>query len=278
MQVSSQTKSPSRSNEIYPGFFLSVKHVFAFFLAQGKRAKKTKVFYVISFLPVIIAFIIKFAQIIMDDRHMSGIYIFTNIIMAFYLQFLILILALFFGTSVCSEELEGKTLTYLTTRPLPKMAIILGKYAAYTLLTIAMTLIGVVICFIILNLNDLFDFALYKLLFKYMLVLTLGLICYTAFFTFIGTFLKKSILFGLIFSFGWENVIQYFPGSTQRFAIVHYLKSLLPTPSTGRFSFLLFRLEPTSPFVAVLMLLLITAIFLILAGAMFSFKEYILED
>jgi ABC-type transport system involved in multi-copper enzyme maturation permease subunit len=233
---------------------------------------------VISFLPVIIAFIIKFAQIITDERHMSGIYIFTNIIMAFYLQFLILILALFFGTSVCSEELEGKTLTYLTTRPLPKMAIILGKYAAYTVLTIAMTLIGVVVCFIILNLNDLFDFSLYKLLFKYMLVLSLGLICYTAFFTFIGTFLKKSILFGLIFSFGWENVIQYFPGSTQRFAIVHYLKSLLPTSSSGRFSFLLFRLEPTSPLVAVLMLLLITAIFLILAGLMFTYKEYILED
>jgi len=85
-------------------------------------------------------------------------------------------------------------------------------------------------------------------------------------------------MFGLIFSFGWENVIQYFPGSTQRFAIVHYLKSLLPTPSSGRFSFLLFRLEPTPPYLAVIMLFLITAVFLGLACFMFHYKEYILEE
>ena len=35
---------------------------------------------------------------------------------------------------------------------------------------------------------------------------------YTALFTFLGTFLKKSILIGLAFGFGWETVIQYFPG------------------------------------------------------------------
>jgi hypothetical protein len=97
-------------------------------------------------------------------------------------------------------------------------------------------------------------------------------------FTFIGTFLKKTILFGLLFSFGWENVIQYFPGSTQRFAIVHYLKSLLKVPTSGGFSFLLFRLEPTPPGIAVLMLLLISGIFLFLACLFFSQKEYILQD
>jgi len=108
----------------------SCRQVFSFFFLQGKRARKTKVFYLISFLPVIISLVIKFAQIFTEDSSIEGIYIFTNIIMSFYLHFLILILALFFGTSVCSEELEGKTLTYLSTRPIPKVSIILGKYAA----------------------------------------------------------------------------------------------------------------------------------------------------
>lgn len=259
-------------------FFRSCKDVFGFFFALGKRARKTKVFYLISFLPVVIAFVIKFYQIFSGQDRFEGIYIFTNIIMVFYLQFLILILALFFGTSVVSEELEGKTLTYLTTRPLPKSALILGKYAAYTLLAVLMTAGSVVIAFLVLNVKDLLDFSLYKLLFKDLAVLALGVMCYTAFFTFIGTFMKRSIMFGLIFSFGWESVIQYFPGSTQRFAIAHYLKSLLPTSTPGRFSFLLFRLEPTSPAMAVFMLLLLTAFFLALACLVFSFKEYILDE
>jgi len=261
-------------------FFLnSTRNIFIFFFSLVKRARKTKIFYLISFLPVLMSIIIKFTQIFYERSFIEGIYIFSNMIMVFYLQFLILILALFFGTSVCSEELEGKTLTYLTTRPVPKSSIILGKYAAYTSLALLMTVIGVVFSFLILNVNDLLDFSIYKILFRDVAVLCLGIICYTSFFTFIGTFLKKSIMFGLIFSFGWENVIQYFPGSTQRFAIVHYLKSLLPAASPGgRFSFLLFRLEPTAPAVAVGMLFLITAVFITLACFIFSVKEYIFED
>lgn len=256
----------------------SLWDVFYFFFPLGKKSKKSKVFYLISFLPVILAGIFKFSQIFTGHPRFEGIYIFSNMIMGFYLQFLILILALFYGTSVCSEELESKTLTYLTTRPVPKSAIILGKYVAYTALVVLMVVIGLVFSFLILNVNDLLNFSLYKILLRDMAVLLLGLICYTAFFTLIGTFLKRSIMFGLIFSFGWENVIQYFPGSTQRFAIAHYLKSLLPTQTSEGFAFLLFRLEPTPPGIAVVVLLLITAVFLALACLIFSWQEYILQD
>jgi len=259
-------------------FLTSVKNIYSVFLSMGRRAKKTKIFFLFSFLPVVIAFIIKFNQIFSGRGKIHGFYIFSNLIVVFYLQFLILILALFFGTSVASEETEGQTLTYLATRPIPKSAIVLGKYSAYTTLVILMMSVGVLLSFLILNVNNLGNFSLYRILLRDVIVLALGIICYTAFFTFIGTFLKKSILVGLVFSFGWESVIQYFPGSTQRFSIVHYLKSLLPVPRTGRFSFLMFRLEPSPDGLAIFMLFLITAIFLGLACFLFSQKEYILED
>ena len=259
-------------------FMSSLKDVFPFFFAMGKKSKKMKVFFLISILPVVIALIIKLNQFFSDRTPIRGIYIFDNMAVAIYLQFLILILALFYGTSVCSEEVEGKTLTYLTIRPVSKSALLIGKYAAYTSLIIIITSIGVILSFLVLNVNDLLDFSLYKILLRDVAVLSLGLMCYTAFFTFVGTIMKKSILFGLIFSFGWENVIQYFPGSTQRFAIIHYLKSLLPVPRTGRFSFLMFRLEPSSALFSIFMIFLITGVFLGLACLLFSWKEYIFED
>ncbi len=269
------SKGKGRSQSL---FFNSLGSLFSFFFFVGRRSRKTRVFYVISFLPVLMSLAIKFIHLSSGRSHIEGISVFSSMIMVFYLQFLILILALFFGTSVCSEEIEGKTITYLTTRPISKSAIILSKYMAYTFLVVLMTVVGLVLSFLILNVDYLDELALYKILLKYMGVLLIGLICYSALFTFIGTFLKKSILFGLIFSFGWENVIQYFPGSTQRLAIVHYLKSLLHVPTGGRFSFLLFRLEPTPPLVAVTTLFLLTVIFLGLACLIFSIKEYILED
>ena len=259
----------------------SFRSIFGFFFFAGRKARKTKVFFVIGFLPVLMALVIKLNQIFFGGRTIDSMGVFSNIIMAFYLQFLILILALFYGSSVCLEEIEGKTLTYLTTKPVSKSAIILGKYAAYVVFIVAMVAAGVVFSFLILNFEDLLDFSVWAVLAKDLGVLALGLICYTAFFAFLGTFFKRSILFGLIFAFGWENVVQYFPGATQRFTIVHYLKSLLPggTVTTGgRFAFLLFRLEPSSPLAAIVTLLIVTAVFLGLACLLFSQKEYLFEE
>lgn len=261
------------------GTIKSILRIFSFFFSFGKKTRRTKVFYFLSLFPVLLALIIRTSQLVSGEPSMSGVQIFSEMIMTFYLQFFILILTLFLGTSVCSEEVENKTLTYLTTRPVPKSAIIIGKYAAYSLLAISMILVGLVAAFIILNFEKLLDSSLFVLLIKDMGVLILAIICYMALFTFIGTFLKRAILLGLVFSFGWENVIQYFPGSTQKLAIVHYLKSLLPSQySGGKFSILLFQLEPTSSATAIFVLLLLTGIFLVSACYVFSRKEYILED
>jgi ABC-type transport system involved in multi-copper enzyme maturation permease subunit len=257
----------------------SIGRIFSLFYRYGRKTKRTKVFYGISVFPVLLALLIKVTQFFSVGPSSSGMQIFSNMIMTFYLQFLILILTLFFGTSVCSDEVESKTLTYLSTRPIPKPAVILGKYAAYCVLAVIMTAVGVVLSFVFLNLDKLLDFSLYPVLLKDIGVLTLGIICYMSFFTLIGTFMKRSIIFGLVFSFGWENVIQYFPGSTQKFAIVHYLKSLLPPQFSGKgFAVLLFQLEPTPAGTSVAVLIILTGIFLGLACFVFTQKEYILED
>jgi ABC-2 type transport system permease protein len=262
------------------GWRLTLKatgRVFSVFLALGRKSRRSKIFFSLSFLPVAVALVIKFNQLFSSHEHLEEGFAFTNIIMLFYLQLIILIVALFYGTSVCSEDVEGKTLAYLITRPVPKAAIVLGKYGAYTLLNIGMVALGLIFSFIALHFDKLGDVSL-GLLLRFFSVLTLGLIAYTAFFTFLGGLLRRAIFFGLLFSFGWENVIQYFPGSTQRFAIVHYLKSFLPAYPGGRFSFLTFRLEATPPGTALLILALITAGFLALACLVFSNKEYNIED
>jgi ABC-type transport system involved in multi-copper enzyme maturation permease subunit len=262
----------------FRSFWRSVGRVFAVFFPQGRKARRTRFFFLFSFLPVVASMVIKFNQIFSGRPGSGNGYLFNNLIMLFYLQLIILILALFYGTSVCSEEIEGKTLPYLVTRPIPKAAVVLGKYAAYTVVMIGIVTLGLVFSFLILNLDRLFDPAAYRILFRYLGVLILGMMAYGALFTFFGSFLKRSIFFGLLFCFGWENVIQYFPGSTQRLAIAHYLKSFLPTTSSGHFSILTFRLEPTKPGSALLMLFLITAALLALACLLFTIKEYILDD
>jgi ABC-2 type transport system permease protein len=256
-----------------------VREVFGFFFSLGRKAGKTRVFALLGLIPVALAVVVR---AVLYGRAGLMAAVFTEILMVFFLQFYIVMLALFYGTSVTAEEVENRTLGYLVTRPLTKPAIVVGKYAAYALLMFAMVAVSLAASFFIMNAARLSDPALYVTFLGYLGVLGLGILAYGAFFTFLGALLKRAIIVGLIFGFGWENVIQYFPGSTQRFSIVHYLKSLLPyRPGAGGgrgVALLLFRLEPTAPFLAALALAAIAGVFLALACGLFRTKEYLYEE
>ncbi len=255
----------------------SVREVFGFFFFLGRRTGKTRVFVLLGAIPVAIAVLVR---ILAAGRADDLAAVFSEILMVFFVTFYVVILSLFYGTSIVAEELEGRTLPYLTSRPLSKTGIFLGKYAAYTALTFLMVSSSLALSYFVMNGHRLGDAGLYLTFLKYAGVLGLGLLAYTAFFAFLGTFLKRAILVGIMFGFGWENVIQYFPGSTQKFSLVHYLKSLLPRQPAagGKFSLLLFRLEPTGPVAAVVSLVLITAVFVGLGCWLFRTKEYLFEE
>ena len=139
--------------------------------------------------------------------------VFTEILMVFFLQFYIVILALFYGTSVTAEEVENRTLSYLITRPHPQAGRSSSASTRPTrVLMFAMVGVSLALSYFIMNAARLADPDLYGTFFRYLGVLGLGILAYTAFFTFLGAVLKRAIIVGMVFGFGWENVIQYFPG------------------------------------------------------------------
>ncbi len=256
-----------------------ILRVFAFYFFIGKKSSRTRTFFLISSVSVLMALIIRAYQLAGYWTE-NGQVIFQNFLMVFFLQFLIVLLGLFYGTSILTEEVEGRTLSYLTTRPVRRASLITGKYLAYLTLVSIMLISTVILSYLILNLDS--DFRLIDIwtAFRYSIILWLGLAAYLSFFNFLGTWLRKPILVGLAFGFGWESIIQYFPGTTQKLSVAHYLKSLLPqyTSSGGKLGFLFIRLEPTKPGLAVLILIAIILVFLVLASLIFSYKEYLYEE
>lgn len=256
-----------------------MKAVSAFYWILGRKSGKTRVLALLGMFPVALAVVVR---VVLHSRSEDLMAVFIEILMVFFLQIYIVLLSLFFGTSIVAEEIEGRTLPYLITRPLAKPGIIVGKYGAYSLLMFMMVAVSLALSYFIMNGHRLGDASLYPAFLQYIGVLGLGILAYTAFFAFLGAVLRKAILVGLAFGFGWETVIQYFPGTTQRFSLVHYLKSLLPYRPQGGVAgplmILLFRLEPTSPVVSVLALVAIAAVFLGLACLVFRLKEYLFDE
>ena len=52
--------------------------------------------------------------------------VFGDLMSTAVIHFLVVFITLFYGTALISEEVEGKTLTYLFLRPIPKPVIMLG--------------------------------------------------------------------------------------------------------------------------------------------------------
>ena len=137
---------------------------------------------------------------------------FAKVMLSLYFQLLIPVLALFFGTSIVNDELDNKTLVYLTTVPVPRRAVLLGKYLAAVLLAALLVVAGFLLCFLAASLTRLGDIAAWEELGLFLGTSLLALFCYSSLFTALGAFMKKSVLLGLFFVFGWESVVQYFPG------------------------------------------------------------------
>lgn len=253
------------------------REIFSFFLKRGFKAKRTRLFFIISLLPVLILLVAKLIEIINPDAGVSAAELVSKILLMIYIQLLLPILALFFGTSIVNEEVDNKTLVFLTTSPVPKYAIILGKYVAYLLVSLVIINLALLLSFIIINFNHFNDLIYHREFFAFFTVGILALCSYMAFFLFLGTWLKKSLILGLMFIFGWESIVHYLPGVTQKFTLIHYIKSLLPASSES-VKFLVFKLEASPVLESIAVLLIIALVSLIAGAVVFKRKEYILSD
>ncbi len=102
-------------------------------------SRKALVNIVIQLLPVLIGLVA------ITTQGLDGTTLFRNLISNVYLPLLIPLTALFFGGPTVINEIEGRTITYLTLRPLPRAILYLAKFGASLLTTLLITVIPIVL-------------------------------------------------------------------------------------------------------------------------------------
>src|SRR6185312_574402 len=112
-------------------------------------------------------------------------------------------------------------------------------------------------------------------------MLALGLMTYGALFALVGTRLKRPLVVGLVFAFGWEPTVLLFPGYLKRLTVAYYLQALvkheMPQDSAVSMLMQVFR-EVPSVAVSLLSLGVIVAVALWQAGRAVEQREYVLEQ
>ena len=190
--------------------------------------------------------------------------------------------AIFYGTAIISDEIDGKGLTYLQMRPLRKSTILLSKFAAYLVGTVALigtshlVLTGIMITHPKLQNGVLFQLGMSL---HYTALMALALLVYGALATVLAVRFKNPVLWGLLFVMGWESITAspMMATAIKRLSISHYLLTLFPRYRVPRSDFNeALGTSPPSAWVALLVIFILTAVLLWLATRIFRGREYLM--
>jgi ABC-type transport system involved in multi-copper enzyme maturation permease subunit len=270
-----------------PGLLYGAQRIFAMSLVQMLWSRRTVFMVLVVGLPVVIALVLRllfeagvpFARV--GRGPVAGPVIFGFMMWGFFVRLSIPVLAIFYGTSLMADEVEDKTLTYLFTRPIPRGSVLLGKYLAYLLCTVSVVLPAVMLVWLLIVPIGARLGPAFPSLLKDLALLALGLAVYGAVFALAGSTLKRPLVFGLVFVFGWEMLVIALPGYLKKATVAYYLQGLvphaMPADSTADVLTTFFREVPTLT-ESLLGLAVIGVVALTFAVRAVGRREYVLEQ
>jgi ABC-2 type transport system permease protein len=271
-----------------PRFWASAFRVFDMSLGQMLWSRRTVFMALAVGAPVVIGLVLRtidemgVSVLRVNGVRVSGSVIFGGVFWLLYLRFTVPVLGAFYGTSLMSDEVEDRTITYLFTRPIPRGAIVIGKYLAYLVCTELVVLPSVTAAYLLITpVGGGSIGATFPLLLTDLGILALGLAVYGAVFALIGALAPRPLVAGLVLVFGWEQVALLVPGYLRRFTVAHYLQSLVPhaMPQDDTVTTIqsLFTSSPSAAS-SVVSLAVIGVTALWLAARTVATREYVLEQ
>jgi ABC-type transport system involved in multi-copper enzyme maturation permease subunit len=269
-------------------FWNASRRVFDLSLGEMLWSRRTIFMALVVGGPVLLAAIVKIVEIFgmsalrVNGQKVAGFGIFGVMIWMLFLRFIVPVLGVFYGTSLIADEVDDKTITYLFTRPIPRSAVLLGKYLAYLVCTVLLVLPSVMLVFFLIvptggsSIAEAFPSLLADLG-----MLAAGLAAYGAVFALVGTRVKRPLVLGLVFAFGWEPAVLLCPGYLKRLTVAYYLQALvkheMPQDSAVSVLMQVFH-EVPSVAVSLLCLSAMIGVTLWLAGRAVEQREYVLEQ
>jgi ABC-2 type transport system permease protein len=271
-----------------PTLWSSAARIFDLSLGQMLWSRRSVFLGVLLGGPVVLAIVLRTISVLyasgfrINGAMAGGPAIFGMMMWLLYIRFIIPVLGVFFGTALIADEVDDKTITYLFTRPIPRSAVLLGKYLAYLACTGLLILPSVVLVyFLVVPIGGGSIGGSFPSLLKDLGMLVAGLAAYGAVFALVGTRLKRPLVAGLVFAFGWEPGVLLFPGYLKRATVAYYLQALvtheMPQDSAVSVLMQVFR-EVPGVLTSLASLAVIVGVTLWFAARAVEEREYVLDQ
>lgn len=131
-----------------------------------------------------------------------------------------------FTTSIVSNEVEQRTISYLLTRPIERWRLLLSRFFA-SALTVALVGIASVIAVAAAAFQGSLDTGQIA---KDVAAIIFGALGYGGLFLFISLIVNRAMIVCLLFAFAWETAIPNMPGEVYYLSIFSYMKAIAAHP------------------------------------------------
>ena len=200
-------------------------------LRQLLRARKTIALCLVQVVPALAALI----YVVFQDT--DGLTLFRNVVEQVTFPFLVPLAALFYGGPAIVDEMEDRTLTYLTLRPIAKPLIYLGKLAAgLTVGALVVVIPMLVLFFVCLVTSDDLG-ATVSSLFQLGGAATLGVAAYGSVFGMLGAIFASSLISGIVYFVLAEIVLAALP-VLELLSLRYYLRVVAEFNASDRLGWL----------------------------------------
>ena len=212
----------------------------------------------------------------------SGLAVFDKMAREAHINTLAPLLALFFATMIIGEDVESRTIPLMLTRPMPRSAWVLGRFASYMIVSSIILGSSLFLTFAAATPMDklAFDAEGLEYLLHYEFAMVMGLLANGALALFLGAATKRPIVFGVLFLYGWQYVATVVPGIVDFLTIKKYTNELLPVTLQAANKLLPEDMIYTKQEIyigagqAAFALVVITVVLLALSVGMVRFREY----
>ncbi len=187
---------------------------------------------VLSLVPALFAGIYLLDTTWTTPREFLADIIFLQLVAPTLLPISVLILA----TGALGNELEDRTLPYLTLKPVSRLRIVVEKLAGVLAVALPTILAGLLVTFAIVSLaDDPFvniagnfgvDQSLAPVLWASLAAGAAGIVAFSAIFLTVSLYVPRALLTGIIYSFVWESLLGRFLPGIRVVSVRHYVQSI----------------------------------------------------
>jgi ABC-2 type transport system permease protein len=173
----------------------------------------------LGFLPAVFA-----AIYLLGNGTIPRLQFLNDNVLNMYFPILLPIATMILATAAIGNEIEDRTLPYLTLKPLSRFRIVVEKWLGSIWVAIPAILIGLLVACLVLFRDQSSDYQ--RVIVAALVSSAIGICAYCGVFLLISLVIQRALLAGIIYTFVIENILGRYLKGLRVVSIQHYVKSI----------------------------------------------------